>query len=418
MNLSTEFKVLISAYACEPEGGSEATIGWKFINEIAHKNKVWVITRESNRKSIESIEKELIHSNIKWIYFDYPESVRFWKRGASGLRLYYYLWQIGIYFKIKKTNKNITFDIIHHVTFVNYWMPSFLTFLPVPFVWGPVGGGESVAYKFYKSFNQKHKIYEVLRNLGHKIHSLNPILRINAHRTAIAIAANHETAQKMGKIGYKNIITLSQVAVDNEQFQILSNFDFKNSGIFRFYTVGRLIPLKGIPLAIEAFANLAKKVEHIEYLIIGDGEEKKSLLKLVEKLNLTNKVKILGFKHQKEVFEIMKTCDVLVFPSLHDSGGLAVTESMAAGKPVICLDIGGPGVQVTNETGIKISLTTPEQIVRDIEKAMTTLYENEDLRNKMSNAGKNRVENDFTWVKKGEVIQGCYHQICQGKSGK
>lgn len=416
--MNKKYKLLLSAYACEPDGGSEATIGWKFANEIAKRNEVWVITRESNRKSIESMKKELIHPSIKWLYFDYPEVVRFWKRGARGLRLYYYLWQMGIFFKIKKINKNINFDIIHHITFVNYWLPSFLTFLPAHFVWGPVGGGESVPYKFYKNFKRKHKIYEILRNLGHKVHSLNPLLRMNARRTALAIAANHETARRMQEIGYKRIIRLSQVAVDDQQFNMLKSFEFKQSGIFRFYTVGRLIPLKGILFAIKAFANLSKKIEQVEYLIIGEGEEKESLQKLINDLNLTTQAIMLGFKELKEVFEIMRTCDVLVFPSLHDSGGLAVTESMAAGKPVICLDVGGPGIQVTNETGIKISLINPEQIVLDIEKAMLALYQNENLRYKMSNAGKKRVEDNFTWRKKGEVIQEYYDQIYQGISGK
>lgn len=415
--MNEEYKVLVSAYACEPNGGSEATIGWKFVNEIAVNNKVWVITRESNKGSIERIEQTYIHPNIRWLYFDYPPMIRFWKRGARGLRLYYYLWQIGIYFKLRKINKEINFDIVHHVTFVNYWLPSFLSFLPVPFIWGPVGGGESVPYQLYKNFSLKHKIFELLRNFGQAIHAFNPILRFNAKRTTLAIAANNETADKMRKIGYKKLVILSQVAIDDEQLEILGSHEFKNSDSFRFYSVGRLIPLKGLSFAIRAFYDLSKKIDNnsVEYLIIGDGEQKGQLSEMIRNLNLTHQVKLLGFKKQPEVFEIMKTCDVLVFPSLHDSGGLVVTEALAAGKPVICLDTGGPGFQVTRETGIKIPVKSQEQITHDLEMAMRTLYENRNLRYKMGNAGRESVRNKFTWIKKAEIIQKHYDQIYEGR---
>ena len=50
---------------------------------------------------------------------------------------------------------------------------------------------------------------------------------------------------------------------------------------------------------------------------------------------------------------------MLIHPSLHDSGGWVCLEAMAAGRPVICLDLGGPGLQVTEKTGIKVKASTP-----------------------------------------------------------
>ena len=62
-----------------------------------------------------------------------------WARCA----LYYYLWQLTAIPKIRKHHKEVGFDISHHVTFVKYWAPSCLAWLDIPFIWGPVGGGES-----------------------------------------------------------------------------------------------------------------------------------------------------------------------------------------------------------------------------------------------------------------------------------
>ena len=69
-------------------------------------------------------------------------------RGVSGGASLYYLWQIGAYRIGKRLHQQVRFDLVHHVTFVNYWLPSFLALLPVPFVWGPVGGGESAPKTF------------------------------------------------------------------------------------------------------------------------------------------------------------------------------------------------------------------------------------------------------------------------------
>ena len=153
-------KVLLSAYACEPGKGSEPGVGWNWVRQIARFAEVWVITRANNRPVIEqALEREPL-PNVHWVYFDLPRWARFWKKGQHGVHLYYYLWQIGIYFLAKRLHREVGFDLVHHVTFVNYWMPSFLSLLPPPFVWGPVGGGESAPKAFYRTFSWRGRLYE------------------------------------------------------------------------------------------------------------------------------------------------------------------------------------------------------------------------------------------------------------------
>lgn len=94
--------ILISAYACEPDKGSEPGAGWNWAVEIAKYHSVTVITRTNNR---DSIEKELaVHprSNMKFLYYDLPDSIRRWKKGQKGIQLYYTLWQAGAYRCAKK----------------------------------------------------------------------------------------------------------------------------------------------------------------------------------------------------------------------------------------------------------------------------------------------------------------------------
>jgi hypothetical protein len=124
-------RVLMSAYACEPERGSEPGVGWNWVQQIGRFEEVWVITRANNRQAIEDAPATQLLPNVHFIYFDLPRWSCFWKRGVRGIHAYYYLWQLGAYFVARKLHRKVGFDLVHHVTFVNYWMPSFLALLPV-----------------------------------------------------------------------------------------------------------------------------------------------------------------------------------------------------------------------------------------------------------------------------------------------
>ena len=87
-------KVLLSAYACEPDKGSEPAVGWNWVRQVSRFHEVWVITRANNRKPIEKALAKNPLPNAHFIYFDLPHWARFWKRGQRGAHLYYYLWQL------------------------------------------------------------------------------------------------------------------------------------------------------------------------------------------------------------------------------------------------------------------------------------------------------------------------------------
>ena len=112
-------RVIASAYACEPEKGSEPGVGWNWARQIARFHEVWVITRKNNRAAIEAaLAKEAV-SNVHWVYFDLPRWASFWKKNRRGVHLYYYLWQIGAYLRVRKLHREFCFQLAHHLTFAN-----------------------------------------------------------------------------------------------------------------------------------------------------------------------------------------------------------------------------------------------------------------------------------------------------------
>ena len=88
-------------------------------------------------------------------------------------------------------------------------------------------------------------------------------------------------------------------------------------------------------------------------------------------------------------------------------------EAMAARRPVICLDLGGPALHVTEETGIKVSAISPEQTVNDLAEAMFRLARDPVLRKRMGEAARRRVSEHFNWNKKGEFINELYQKVAE-----
>jgi glycosyltransferase involved in cell wall biosynthesis len=402
-------RVLVSAYACEPGKGSEPAVGWRWVRQVARFHEIWVITRANNRDLIESaLAKEPLH-NVHWIYFDLPRWACFWKKKQRGVHLYYYLWQVAIFFVARKLHQRISFNVIHHVTLGQYWVPSFLAFLPVPFIWGPVGGGESAPRGFWWDFSGRGKVYETFRNIARGLASLNPAMRASARRSRIAIATTEQTARRLRKLGATDVQVHPQFGMTDTEIMEFASFPIRESRPFRLISMGRLIHWKGFHLSLQAFAKFHASYPDSEYWIVSSGPEGDHLKSLANQLGVEGKVIFWGgFRTLQEVYASLQQCDVLVHPALHEAFGNVCLEAMAAGRAVVCLDLGGPAIQVTEETGIKVPARKPEQVVCDLATAYDRLASDPALRIRFGQAAQRRVEVDFNWDRKGEWMNHLY----------
>lgn len=407
-------KILISAYACEPCQGSEPGVGWNVVREVSKYYDVWVLTSNCHRLAIESELERNPQPQLNFVYLD-PFNLQInWhqngKKTQKWVYIHYYLWQIKAYFVSLSLHKKIGFDILHHVTYVKYTSPCFLCFLPIPFILGPVGGGELIPAQFWQNLSFSSRIYEFVRNLACIIGEYDPVVRLTAKRSVLAWATTEDTAHRLRQIGAKNVQVYSQLGISQAELVSLGNYTKPDAYPIRFISVGRLIHWKGFHLGLAAFAqaNLA----NAEYWVIGEGYERQNLEKITQELGMSKYVKFWGNLSHDETLNKIANCHILIHPSLHDSGGLVCLEAMAAGLPVICLNLGGPAVQVTEETGWKIQVDTPEKVIQNIAQAMILLTKDADLRLRMSQAGKQRVRDYFSWELKGSFIAQCYQNIC------
>jgi len=409
--MAGRLKVLISAYACEPRKGSEPGVGWNLAIHMARYHDIWVLTRANNRPVIEAELESNPVPGLHFIYFDLPRWARFWKRGQRGVRLYYYLWQIGAYFIARKWHREVKFDLVHHVTFVKYWAPSFMCLLEAPFTWGPVGGGESAPKSFWPGFGVRGWIYESARETARRFAEFDPFLRLTARRSQLALATTQETADRLRRVGARRVHVFSEAALSQEETSRLGALPVPGNSAVRFGSSGRLIHWKGFHLGIAAFARSG--LAGAEYWLIGDGPERRRLERVARKLGVADRVRFWGRLPRAGALDELAACHVLVHPSLHDSGGWVCLEAMAAGKPVICLDLGGPAMQVTHETGVKVPAENPEQAIAGLAATMRRLAIDPGLRESMGEAARKRAGAKFSWGGKAEQIAGFYTEICK-----
>jgi glycosyltransferase involved in cell wall biosynthesis len=273
-----------------------------------------------------------------------------------------------------------------------------------------VGGGESAPKAFWQDFSLKGKLYETLRNISRWLGERDPLARLTAKRSVLAWATTEATARRISLMGAKNVQVLSQVALLPEEIARLSQNSLTHTNKTRFISIGRLLHWKGFYLGLRAFAQ-ADLPPDAEYWIVGDGPERERLQILAQELGIVAQVKFCREMPRDSIWQTLSEASALVHPSLHESGGFVCLEAMAAGRPVICLDLGGPAVQVTEATGFKVPAIDPQQAVAGIAAAMTRLAKDAELRISLGQAGQKRAAELFNWANKGQQLVQYYDKI-------
>jgi colanic acid/amylovoran biosynthesis glycosyltransferase len=198
-----------------------------------------------------------------------------------------------------------------------------------------------------------------------------------------------------------------------------SQFPFKarypdSDGKICIATTGRLVEKKGIEYSIRAFAKVAKKYSNIEYNIIGDGLLKEKLQQLIDDLNLTDKVKLRGWKTRPEIIEILQQSHIFIAASVtaqdgnQDAPVNTLKEAMAMGLPVIGTLHGG--IPELVKDGIS-GFLVPERDADAIANKLSYLIEHPEIWSLMGQAGRIYVESRYDINKLNDELVQIYRQV-------
>lgn len=161
---------------------------------------------------------------------------------------------------------------------------------------------------------------------------------------------------------------------------------------FKILAIGRLTYYKGHETLIRAMAG----VQGARLILVGEGDRKKSLQRLIKALGVEDRVTLAGYMPDREVSALLETCDVLCLPSIErtEAFGLVLLEAMRFSKPVVASNIPGSGVGWVvrdNEAGLLVHPGDADALAAALNKMEAFPA----LRREMGEAGKKLFDSSF-----------------------
>ena len=191
-------------------------------------------------------------------------------------------------------------------------------------------------------------------------------------------------------------------------------------GRINIATIGRLVEKKGIEYAIRAVALQAKTHPNIEYSIIGDGELKPDLERLIDKLNIGHLVNLLGWKNEQEIVGILQRSHLFIAPSVTAADGNqdapinVLKEAMAMGLPVISTYHGG--IPELVEEGVS-GFLVPERDADTLAEKLGYLLDHPETWAEMGQSGRAFVKQHYDLHKLNDQLVTVYEQLLATDSG-
>lgn len=185
---------------------------------------------------------------------------------------------------------------------------------------------------------------------------------------------------------------------------------------FRLVSVGRLVPRKGVDLAIEALAQLVYEDRYdAELEIVGSGETGEStdpevarLAQIARDLDVSDRVHLRGRMKQEHIPALLRSADAVVCTPWYEPFGIVPLEAMACSVPVIVADVGGLQDSVLDGvTGFHV----PPRDAPAIAAAAAQLFDDAPLRRAMGVAGRTRVNARYTWESVAARTEAVYKRL-------
>jgi glycosyltransferase involved in cell wall biosynthesis len=412
----------MGAYACEPSQGSEPAVGWHWAQEAVRAgHEVWVVTRSNNQASIKGSVPADVAARLHFHYLDLPKPLLWLKRklGHPGLLAYYYVWQVSLSVVARRLHKRVGFDLAHHVTFVNDWLPSGLCVLPVPFIWGPVGGStHSLPRSIELDLPTYARRHELIRSfLQRFLRRVDPFLALTRHRAQLILVYTHEALGGLKDSERSRARAVVHIGISEEEPPHRAFHQNHDAGSkrLRILTGGRLVHWKGFDLVIEGFARFVRS-EDVESLltVTGAGPYESRLRDLATREGVAEMVDFVGrLPRREDVFAVMEGCDVFALPTLRDGPPVSLLEAMAFGLPVLCLDLGATAELVPDRAGFKIAPRSRAHVVHEIGRAFAWVRSHPAEAAEMGMAARCYVLEHHHWRRIRETIGDAYTAVAQ-----
>lgn len=280
--------------------------------------------------------------------------------------------------------------------------------LGLPFIWGPVGSGQTAPLQMRRHLGMKGWIVEALRNAEVKLVSLNPLSRMAARKSVAAIATNHETVDALKRLGARNIPFIYCSAVDDHWVpEQLPERPQRDKPIVAW--LGRLEPRKTPGLAIEAFARVRAE-QPCELWMIGEGSLLEPMQDLAQQLGMADDVRFWGRVPHGDIPKLLLDADMFLFTSLRDSCTAVVLEAMALGLPSVSIDHQGMRI-LPDDAVLKVPVSDADTIVDDLAQALAQLARSPEERARRALTSWRHVREHELWSHRYNAMRDVYAAV-------
>ena len=412
-------KILLIAFACNPEQGSEAMVGWKATKTLSKKHELCVLTHVCNQEAITKAQKKGdISADVEFVF---SGKIFKWHPNRMLARLQswklYRDWLDTVPKLLETDLRKEAFDLIHHVTIATWRLAPPLTRQSIPLVWGPMGGSASYPWSLLGMTSLGGAIFEVSRNILNIACARTSRFREVCRNAAAIICVNGETKDLVQRTSGRdsgliilNASIFSRMEVE-EYRQLLNKKDYY--GDLKAFVGGICIGSKGIYFALRALRLARDRGHIIYYTVASTGPELGFLKEKAKELDLSSQVTFHEGFRGDEYREALRAHQIYLMPSFREGSSISIMESMLAGGVPIVVRASTPGEIVTPECGYAVPVTHSKKIVEGLAQALIQLAENRDLLKRLSLQAHKRIAMGFSAERYLETTNRVYEEVIE-----
>jgi glycosyltransferase involved in cell wall biosynthesis len=333
-------RILISAVRCDPGDRREAGAAWAWCKAAARDHDVTLITRGDSALRIAKTLAERPLPSLTVVPLDLPWRRDYWWSDS--------LWLRRAELTAQRLHAEHEFGVIHHLTVGPSGIPGGIAHKdPVKVIWGPVSLSTPVPLSLGHWLGAGGLMAELVRRAGAAV-TRRRFNRRAARQADLVVAQDNDAAALLYHATIEPVVAIRPVSSGGG-----AGHGFGASGIRTAVFAGRLVPDKGLLLAISALARPA--AARWELRVMGDGPEWRRAERHAENLGVRDRVEFRGDVPREQVLLSLLRADALLAPWLQAPAAWTIAESLARGCPVVCLDRGAPAALVGPGEGAVVS---------------------------------------------------------------
>ncbi len=314
----------------------------------------------------------------------------------------YQIWSRNVLKTAKRLEKEVGFDVVHHVTLSTWRVPSELWRIGKPFVWGPVGGGEVFPMRLLAGAGLVPACYELLRRFHDSRVLQSRTLAECLKKSAYIFASTPETLRLLeaARCPMGKIKLLSAAFFDSAQLELLERpqkfVSDSSKRSLKLFAGGDIEARKGYHIALKALAEARRSGLDFEYRIAGGGPQVGALKNLAKSLGIDDLVRISNPFSGEQYRRALWESDIYFLPSLRDNAPVTLMEAMLAGCVPIVADCGGPGMIVDGDSGFKVEVCAEKIMVAGFADRLVELGFSLKNLTEISLRARKRIERGFS----------------------